>query len=96
MNIYVGNLSYEMTEDELRQTFEQHGEVGSVKIIQDRYTGRSKGFGFIEMLQNQQALDAIQNLNGRTLKGKNVIVNEARPRESRPRRSNSQQGGRRW
>ena len=97
MNIYVGNMSYDTTEDELRQVFEELGEVGNVKIINDRYTGRSRGFGFVEMLQNQQAMDAIQKLSGSNFKGKNIIVNEAKTRESRPprpRRGNSQ--GRRW
>lgn len=95
MNIYVGNMSYDTTEDELRQAFEEHGEVGSVKIIQDRYTGRSRGFGFVEMLQNQQGQDSIQKMSGSSLKGKNIIVNEAKPRESKPRRGGNSQG-RRW
>lgn len=95
MNIYVGNLSYETTEAELRQAFEKFGEVSTVNIIMDRETGRSKGFGFIEMPQTPQAQEAIKQLNGSSLKGKNLVVNEARPRESKPSRGGSR-GGRRW
>jgi RNA recognition motif-containing protein len=95
MNIYVGNLSYETTEAELRQAFEKFGEVSTVNIIMDRETGRSKGFGFIEMPQTPQAQEAIKQMNGASLKGKNLVVNEARPRESKPSRGGSR-GGRRW
>lgn len=96
MNIYVGNLSYEITEDELRQAFAANGEVGSVNIVTDRYTGRPRGFAFVEMPQDEQARQAIQKLNGTALKGRNVTVNEARPRESRPpRRDGGGGGGRR-
>ncbi len=78
--IYVGNLAYKMTEDSLRELFEQHGEVTSVKIIKDRFSGRSKGFGFIEMADKQGAENAIQKLNGAEVEGRNLRVNEAKPR----------------
>ncbi len=81
--IYVGNLSYNSTEDGIRQLFERHGEVLSVKMIEDRETGRSRGFGFVEM-DEDAASAAIQALNGADLDGRSLKVNEARPRESRP------------
>lgn len=80
MNIYIGNLSYDLAEEELRQAFEEFGQVESVRIITDRYTGRSKGFGFIEMPVDDEAKAAIDSLNGKELKGREVKVNEARPR----------------
>ena len=80
MNIYVGNLSYEVTEEDLRQAFEQSGQVESVSIINDKYSGRSKGFGFVEMPSNVEGQGAIENLNGKELKGREINVNEARPR----------------
>ncbi len=85
-NIYVGNLSYQLTEDELREAFASFGEVSSVKIISDRFTGQSKGFGFVEMPEKAEAEAAISQLDGTALKGRNMKVNEARPREDRPRR----------
>jgi len=81
MNIYVGNLSYEMTEEDLRKEFEGFGQVDSVKIIMDRYTGRSKGFGFVEMSQDEDAKTAISSMDGKELQGRALKVNEARPRE---------------
>lgn len=78
--IYVGNLAYNMTEDSLKELFEQHGEVASVKIIKDRFSGRSKGFGFVEMADKQAAENAIQKLNGAEIEGRNLRVNEAKPR----------------
>jgi RNA recognition motif-containing protein len=78
--IYVGNLAYKMTEDSLKELFEQHGEVASVKIIKDRFSGRSKGFGFVEMADKQAAENAIQKLNGAEVDGRNLRVNEAKPR----------------
>jgi RNA recognition motif-containing protein len=81
MNIYVGNLSYRMTDDELRDIFAEHGEVSSAKIIMDRETGRSKGFGFVEMPDNKQAQEAIEALNDKDISGRNLRVNEARPRK---------------
>ncbi len=83
MNIYVGNLLREATEDDLRQAFQEFGKVTSVKIITDKYTGDSKGFGFVEMPNHQEAKSAISGLNGKELKGRTLKVNEARPREDR-------------
>jgi RNA recognition motif-containing protein len=80
MNLYVGNLSYRLTEDELRQAFEEYGQVSSCTIIKDRATGESKGFGFLEMPNRDEAEQAMQSLNGRDLKGRKLNVNEARPR----------------
>jgi len=84
MNLYVGNLSYRLTEDELREAFEEFGQVSSCTIIKDRVTGESKGFGFLEMPERSEAEAAISGLNGRDLKGRKLNVNEARPRENRP------------
>ena len=83
MNIYVGNLSYGMSEDELRTAFSAYGEVSSVKILMDRETGRSRGFGFVEMPNNGEAESAIAQLNGKDLGGRALRINEARPREQR-------------
>ena len=84
MKLYVGNLSYQTTEADLRQTFGQYGTVNSVDVIIDRDTGRSKGFAFIEMSDRNEANDAIQALNGTTLGDRTLAVNEAKPREERP------------
>ena len=83
MNIYVGNLSYGMSEDELRQAFSAHGEVSSAKILMDRETGRSRGFGFVEMPNQSEAEAAIAQLNGKDVGGRALRINEARPREPR-------------
>ena len=84
MNIYIGNLSYEVTEEDLQQAFEVFGQVESVNIIKDKFSGRSKGFGFVEMPDKANAQSAINELNGKELKGRTLNVNEARPRtESR-------------
>ncbi len=83
MNIYVGNLSYQLTDDELRDAFAKFGEVTSAKIVIDRETGRSKGFGFVEMPERSQAETAIEQMDGQDLKGRAVKVNEARPRPPR-------------
>lgn len=80
MNIYVGNLSYDMSEEDLRNSFEDHGAVDSAKIIMDRETGRSKGFGFVEMPDDSEAQAAIQELNGAMVSGRPLRVNEAKPR----------------
>ena len=85
MNIYVGNLSYDLSENELRQAFEEYGIVDSVKIIIDRYSNRSKGFGFLEMNDDNAAKAAISGLNGTELDGRTLKVNEARPRPNRDR-----------
>lgn len=82
MNIYAGNLSYNLSEDELKNAFSNFGEVTSVKIITDQFTNQSKGFGFIEMSDDDQARQAIAELNGKELKGREVVVNEARPKKS--------------
>lgn len=80
MNIYVGNLSYDVTEDELRREFEPFGKVASVNIPADRETGRSRGFGFVEMPTISEGQAAIEGLNGKTLKDRTLKVNPARPR----------------
>jgi len=83
MNIYVGNLSFDVDDAALRTAFEAHGEVTSAQVIMDRYSGRSRGFGFVEMPSNQEAKAAIEALNGTELKGRVLNVNEARPRGDR-------------
>jgi RNA recognition motif-containing protein len=84
MKIYVGNLSYEVTEEDLRLAFEKFGQVESATIIKDKYSGQSKGFGFVEMASKATGQSAIDGLNGKELKGRTLNVNEARPRtESR-------------
>jgi RNA recognition motif-containing protein len=80
MNIYVGNLSYDTTEDQLRQVFEGFGQVSSVNIITDKFSGESRGFGFVEMSDQGEAQAAIGGLNGQELNGRALNVNEARPR----------------
>lgn len=92
MNIYVGNLSKQVSEDDLRTAFESFGEISSIRIIKDRYTGESKGFAFVEMPAKQEAESAMQSLNASEIKGKTVTVNEARPRTDNDR---SFGGGRR-
>jgi RNA recognition motif-containing protein len=86
MNIYIGNLPYNVTEDELKDLFSEFGEVSSVSIIMDKFSGQSKGFGFIEMPNNSEADKAIKALNESELKGRNIKVNQAKPREQRPQR----------
>jgi RNA recognition motif-containing protein len=81
MNIYVGNISWDLTDGELKTAFEAHGQVSSAKIITDKYTGRSRGFAFVEMPEKAEAEAAISNLNGKDLKGREIVVNEARPRK---------------
>ena len=83
MNIYVGNLSYNTTETELRTAFEAHGEVSSAAVISDRDSGQSKGFGFVEMSDDEKAKEAITALDGSDLDGRQIKVNEARPRADR-------------
>ncbi len=82
VNIYAGNLPYTLSEDSLREIFEKHGQVSSVKIVMDKTTGNSKGFGFVEMFQNNEAEKAIQILNGFEINGRNIRVNFAKPRKS--------------
>lgn len=80
MNIYVGNLSYEVTDEDLRQEFEEFGQVESANVIKDKFSGESRGFGFVEMPSKEEATAAIEGLQERELKGKKINVNEARPR----------------
>ena len=87
MQIYVGNMSYGITDESLKSLFDEYGEVDSVKIITDRETGRAKGFGFITMNDDSAAQSAIEELNGKEFDGRTLRVNEAKPREERPRRS---------
>lgn len=86
MNIYVGNLPYTISEDDLNDAFSEFGEVASVSIIKDKFSGQSKGFGFVEMPNDSEAEEAIKALNERDLKGRNLRVNQAKPREERPQR----------
>ena len=81
MNIYVGNLNYDLSEDDLKNAFEEYGAVESVKIIIDRYSGRSKGFGFIEMNNNDEAKAAMEALSGKEPSGRTLVINEARARQ---------------
>jgi cold-inducible RNA-binding protein len=92
MNIYVGNLPHSATEDDIRELFEQYGEVLSVNIIKDKYTGDSRGFGFVEMSEQDASVQAIEALNGTEMDGRTLTVNEARPR--RERRPGGGGGGR--
>jgi len=93
VNIYVGNLSYEATQDDLRQAFEAHGEVSSVSIIMDKMTGKSRGFGFVEMPNKGQGEAAIAALNLQEVRGRAMTVNEAKPKTEGGGRGG---GGRRW
>jgi RNA recognition motif-containing protein len=94
--LYVGNLSYGTTDDSLRQLFEAHGSVTSAQVIMDRETSRSKGFGFVEMGSDQEAQAAIAALNGQQIDGRNLTVNEARPREGGGAGGGGYGGGRRY
>lgn len=98
INIYVGNLSFDTDEDELKGLFEGYGAVDSAKIISDQFTGRSRGFGFIEMRNREEGLKAIQELDSKNLGGRNLKVNEARPKNNNSRRDGGRrEGGRsRW
>ena len=93
VNIYVGNLSFDASEDDLRGAFSQFGEVSSVSIITDRETGRSRGFAFVEMPNDSEANEAISSLNNKEIAGRRVTVNEARPKSDRPRRGGGGGGG---
>jgi len=92
MNIYVGNLPYSITDADLRETFAQYGSVDQVNLITDKFSGESKGFGFVEMNNNSEADAAIKGLNSTDLKGRNITVNQAKPRGER----SGGGGGRRW
>ena len=92
-SIYVGNLSHSATEDDLQQAFAQYGTVSAVTIVKDRETGRSRGFAFVEMTDNNEAASAIKELNLREISGRSITVNEARPKTDKPRGGG---GARRW
>ncbi|CAI9677821.1 RNA-binding protein [Elizabethkingia anophelis] len=87
MNIFISNINYSVKESQLEELFASYGAIQSAKIIMDRETGRSRGFGFVEMLNNDEANTAIESLNGALFQGKNLNVSEARPKEEKPRRS---------
>lgn len=91
--LYVGNLPFSATEQSLNELFANHGAVTSARIITDRETGRSKGFGFVEMSNTDEAQGAIENLNGQEFEGRKLVVNEARPQEPRTPRSGGGGGG---
>ncbi len=93
MNIYVGNLSFDTSEENLRQAFEAHGEVSSVNIITDKYSGKSRGFGFVEMADDDAAQSTIDALNGQDLDGRTIVVSEAKPRQDRGDRGGRGGGG---
>jgi RNA recognition motif-containing protein len=94
VNIYVGNLSLEVTEDDLREAFKNYGEVTSAKVITDKFSGMSRGFGFVEMPNNAEADKAMKGLNGQELKGNELKISEARPKQDKRRRGRG--GGRNW
>lgn len=94
MNIYVGNLPYKITDRELREMFEAHGTVSSASVIIDKFSGQSKGFGFVEMPSNDEANNAIGAINGNNMGGRDLRVNEARPREDNFRGGGGGGGGR--
>ncbi|MBN1982993.1 MAG: RNA-binding protein [Chitinivibrionales bacterium] len=96
MNIYVGNLSPDLSEDELRQAFAAYGSIESVSIIKDKYSGQSRGFGFVEMPSKTEAQTAIEELNNKELKGQTMSVNEARPRGDNRSDNRHRSGGRRF
>lgn len=95
-SIYVGNLAFTTTEEELRQAFSQHGAVAEVKIVTDRETGRPRGFAFVEMSNSNEAANAIKELNLREIGGRAITVNEARPKTDKPRRPGGGGGPRRY
>ena len=99
MNIYVGNLAWEVGDDDLRKAFETHGKVSSVSVIKDKFSGRSRGFGFVEMENDEEAKVAISTLNEKELGGRNIKVNEAKPRKDRGGSGGGgggREGGQRW
>ncbi len=94
--LYVGGLPYAVTEDKLQEIFSAHGTVDSARVITDRFTGRSRGFGFVEMSTEEEAQTAIDSLNGSDLEGRSLTVNEARPQENRGGGGGGDGGGDRW
>ena len=93
MRIYVGNLPYSVTDEDLRETFSEFGELASAEVVKDKFSGQSKGFGFVDMPDNADAHEAIKALNDQPMKGRKLTVNEARPRADRPRRGGGGGGG---
>lgn len=93
MNIFVGSLPFSLEESELREFFEEYGEVSSVKIISDKFSGRSKGFGFVEMPDDEQAKKAIEELNGAEVDGRTIVVNKSEEKKDGPRRTGGGGGG---
>ena len=96
MKLYVGNLAYSMTDESLRTMFSEFGDVQSAQVVMDRDTGRSKGFGFVELANDQASQAAIAGLNGKDVGGRQLTVNEAKPREDRSRRSGGYSSGKRY
>ncbi len=94
MNIYVGNISWDVTESDLKEAFQAYGEVASASIIKDKFSGKSRGFGFVEMPNKEEGDKAVAGLNGKEMKGRNLTVNEAKPRTDRPRTGGFGGGGR--
>jgi RNA recognition motif-containing protein len=95
--LYVGNLSYSVSEEKLQELFSRHGSVASARVITDKFSGRSKGFGFVEMAFDEEAERAIAALNGTEFEGRSIVVSEARPQEPRsPRGGGREPGQRRW
>jgi RNA recognition motif-containing protein len=93
MNIYVGNLAFSVTESDLKETFAAFGAVSTASVIKDKFSGESRGFGFVEMPTKEEAERAISSLNGKDLKGRALTVNEAKPRTDRPRSGGFGSGG---
>ena len=91
--LYVGNLSFSVTDEELQQAFATFGNIASARVVMDRMTGRSKGFGFVELEDDRAADDAISKMDGQTIGGRPVRVSEAKPQEDRPRRDSRDSGG---
>jgi len=89
MNIHVSNLSFNVTDEDLREFFAEYGEVASAKVIMDKYTGKSRGFGFVEMPDDEAAKKAISELDNGVVEGRSIRVSEARPREDRPNNNNN-------
>jgi len=96
MNIYAGNLSRDVSSEDLQQAFGEFGKVTSATVIKDKFTDESKGFGFVEMPSKDEAMSAIANLNGKQIKGRSINVNEARPKTDNRRRDGGHQGARRY
>jgi len=93
MNIFVGNLNYSIAEDDIKEIFEEYGELASVKLITDKFTGKSKGFGFVEMPNAEEAKKAIEELNGAEVEGRTIVVNESIEKKRDNRDNNRRSGG---